>query len=154
MKAKNLLMLLILACLWGPSFLLIKIAVAEIPPITLIAGRVGLASIILYTILRLSGGKLPRPGRIWLSLAVVALFQTSLPFVLLSWAEQHIDSALAAILVGATPCLTKMSRKNSEGASIISAWFSAFISSWRRSAIFHAAAAWRQRGRRCRQAGI
>jgi drug/metabolite transporter (DMT)-like permease len=99
-------MLLILAALWGPSFLLIKIAVAEIPPITLIAARVGLAAIILYAILRLSGGNLPRPGQIWLPLAVVALFQTSLPFVLLSWAEQHIDSALASILNGLTPLFT------------------------------------------------
>jgi drug/metabolite transporter (DMT)-like permease len=106
MKAKNLLMLLLLATLWGPSFLLIKIAVAEIPPITLIAGRVGLAAIILYAVLRISGGRLPAPGRIWLPLAVVALFQTSLPFVLLSWAEQHIDSALASILNALTPLFT------------------------------------------------
>ena len=106
MKAKNLLLLLLLAVLWGPSFLLIKIAVAEIPPITLIAGRVGLAAIILYVLLRLGGGNLPRPGRIWLPLAVVALFQTTFPFVLLGWAEQHIDSALAAILNGLTPLFT------------------------------------------------
>lgn len=99
-------MLLLLAALWGPSFLLIKVAVAEIPPITLIAGRVGLAAILLYMILRLSGGNLPRPGRIWLSLAIAALVQMALPFVLLSWAEQRIDSALAAILNGLTPLFT------------------------------------------------
>lgn len=106
MKAKNLFLLLLLAALWGPSFLFIKVAVAEIPPITLILGRVGLAAILLYLLLRLSGGNLPRPGRIWLPLAVVALFHTSFPFVLLSWAEQHIDSALAAILNGLTPLFT------------------------------------------------
>jgi drug/metabolite transporter (DMT)-like permease len=106
MKAKNLLMLLLLAALWGPSFLLIKVAVAEIPPITLVAGRVGLAAILLYAILRLGGDNLPGPGRIWLPLAVVAFFQISFPFVLLSWAEQHIDSALAAILNGLTPLFT------------------------------------------------
>ncbi|HSG18132.1 MAG TPA: EamA family transporter [Anaerolineae bacterium] len=106
MKTKNLLMLLLLAALWGPSFLLIKVAVAEIPPITLIVGRVGLAAILLYAILRLGGGNLPRPGRIWLPLAVVALFQTTLPFVLLSWAEQYVDSVLAAILNGLTPLFT------------------------------------------------
>ncbi len=106
MKAKNLLLLLLLAVLWGPSFLLIKIAVVEIPPITLIAGRVGLAAIILYVLLRLGGNNLPRPGRIWLPLAVVALFHTTFPFVLLGWAEQHIDSALASILNGLTPLFT------------------------------------------------
>jgi drug/metabolite transporter (DMT)-like permease len=99
-------MLLLLAALWGPSFLLIKVAVAEIPPISLIFGRVGLAALLLYLVLRLSGGNLPRPGRIWIPLAIVALFQTALPFVLLSWAEQYIDSALAAILNGLTPLFT------------------------------------------------
>ena len=106
MKTRNLLLLLLLATLWGPSFLLIKVAVAEIPPITLIFGRLGLAAIILYGVLRLSGGNLPRPGRIWIPLAIVAIFQTAFPFVLLSWAEQHIDSALAAILNGLTPLFT------------------------------------------------
>jgi drug/metabolite transporter (DMT)-like permease len=105
-KTRNLLQLLLLAALWGPSFLLIKVAVAEIPPISLIFGRVGLAAILLYLLLRLGGGKLPPRGRIWFPLAVVALFQTSLPLVLLSWAEQHIDSALAAILNGLTPLFT------------------------------------------------
>jgi drug/metabolite transporter (DMT)-like permease len=85
---------------------LIKVAVAEISPITLIAGRVGIAAILLYAILRLGGRNLPRPGRIWIPLAVVALFHTTFPFVLLSWAEQHIDSALAAILNGLTPLFT------------------------------------------------
>lgn len=106
MKTRNLLMLLLLAMLWGPSFLLIKVAVAEIPPITLIFGRVSLAAVLLYLLLRLSGGTLPRPGPIYLPFAVVAFFQTSLPLVLLSWAEQHIDSALAAILNGLTPLFT------------------------------------------------
>ncbi|UCG25562.1 MAG: EamA family transporter [Chloroflexota bacterium] len=105
-RNKNLLLLILLAVLWGPSFLLIKVAVAEIPPITLIVGRVGLAAVLLYLLLRLSGGNLPRPGRIWIPLAIVAIFQTAFPFVLLSWAEQHIDSALAAILNGLTPLFT------------------------------------------------
>lgn len=106
MKTRNLLLLLLLATLWGPSFLFIKVAVAYIPPITLIFGRVGLAAILLYLLLRLSGGNVPRLGPIWFPLAVVALFQTSLPLVLLSWAEQYIDSALAAILNGLTPLFT------------------------------------------------
>jgi drug/metabolite transporter (DMT)-like permease len=106
MKAKNLFLLLLLATLWGPSFMLIKVAVSEIPPITLVAGRIGLAAILLYAILRLSGGNLPRPGKIWISLAIVALFHNSFPFVLLSWSEQRIDSALAAILNGLTPLFT------------------------------------------------
>ncbi len=106
MRARNLLLLLTLSVLWGPSFLFIKVAVAEIPPFTLILGRVGIAAVLLYVMLRLQKGKLPPPGRIWIFIAIVALFHNSFPFVLLSWAEQHIDSALASILNALTPIFT------------------------------------------------
>ena len=78
----------------------------EIPPITLVLARVGIAAILLYIVLRLQGHNLPRPGRIWGHIAIVALFHNSLPFVLLSWGEQHIDSALASIVNGTTPIFT------------------------------------------------
>jgi len=106
MKIKNLALLGLLALLWGPSFLFIKVAVAEIPPISLVVGRVGLAFLLLYGLLRLRGGRLPAWGTTWRHLAIVALFHNSLPFVLLSWGEQHIDSALASIVNGGTPIFT------------------------------------------------
>jgi len=108
MKLKNFALLLVLAALWGPSFFLIKIAVAEIPPISLVLVRVGLAAVILIVILRIEGRGLPRPGIIWGHIAVVALFWNSMPFVLLSWGEQRVDSALASILNGATPVFTAL----------------------------------------------
>jgi drug/metabolite transporter (DMT)-like permease len=95
-----------LACLWGPSFLFIKVAVGEIPPLTLVTGRVGLAALVLYVILRLQGRNLPRLGRVWKHFAVVGFFSNALPFVLFSWGEQYIDSALASILNGTTPLFT------------------------------------------------
>ena len=106
MRLKNFLLLLLLAMLWGPSFFFIKVAVAEIPPITLVFGRIALAAALLYLLLRLQKRHLPPPGRIWIYLAIVAFFQISFPFVLLSWAEQFIDSALASILNGLTPIFT------------------------------------------------
>jgi drug/metabolite transporter (DMT)-like permease len=106
MQTRNFVLLLFLASLWGPSFLFIKVAVVEIPPITLVLARVGIAAILLYLILRLQGDNLPRPGRIWGHIAVVALLHNSLPFVLLSWGEQHIDSAVASIVNGTTPIFT------------------------------------------------
>lgn len=108
MKLKNLLWLLFLACLWGPSFLFIKVAVGEIPPLTLVTGRVGLAALILYTILRLQGRNLPGWGSIWKHFAVVGFFSNALPFVLFSWGEQYIGSALASILNGTTPLFTAL----------------------------------------------
>jgi drug/metabolite transporter (DMT)-like permease len=98
--------LMVLALLWGPSFLFIKVAVEEIPPFTVVAGRVGIAAFLLYLVLRSQGRRLPPWGRIWRHFAVVGFFSNALPFVLFSWGEIHIASALAAILNGTTPLFT------------------------------------------------
>lgn len=106
MKWKNFLLLLVLAALWGPSFLFIKVAVAEIPPLTIVMGRVGIGGILLYVILRLQGRNLPPLGRVWLHFTFAAIVQNAIPFLLFGWGEQYIDSALAAILNGTTPLFT------------------------------------------------
>lgn len=106
MKVKNLLLLLLLAAMWGPSFLFIKVAVAEIPPLTLVLGRVGMAAVILYLLLWWQRQSLPRQWTTWKHLAVMALIHNAIPFFLFSWGEQYIDSALAAILNGTTPIFT------------------------------------------------
>jgi len=106
MRLKNFLWLLLLAALWGPSFLFIKVAVGEVPPLTLMLGRVGLAGLLLFVILRLQGRALPPFDRRWRHFAVMALLQNAIPFVLFAWGEQYIDSALAAILNGTTPLFT------------------------------------------------
>jgi drug/metabolite transporter (DMT)-like permease len=106
MGFRNFLWLMFLATLWGPSFLFIKVAVGEIPPLTLVTGRVGLAALLLYVILRSQGRNLPKFGTVWKHFAIVGFFSNALPFVLFSWGEQYIDSALAAILNGTTPLFT------------------------------------------------
>lgn len=106
MPARNFLWLLFLALLWGPSFLFIKVAVREIPPLTLVTARVGLAALLLYTILRIRRYTLPRAGAIWKHFVVVGLFAHALPFFLFSWGEKFIDSAIASILNGSTPLFT------------------------------------------------
>ena len=106
MRFKNLILLGLLAALWGPSFLFIKIGVEEIPPLTFVVGRVGLAAFMLLIVLYLRGGHLPAPSPIWRHVTFVSLVHTTLPFVLFSWGEQYIDSALASILNGTTPIFT------------------------------------------------
>jgi drug/metabolite transporter (DMT)-like permease len=62
--------------------------------------------VLLYAVLRVQGRNLPRFGSVWKHFAVMGLVSNALPFVLFSWGEQYIDSALAAILNGATPLFT------------------------------------------------
>lgn len=98
--------LVLLALMWGPSFLFIKVAVEDISPLTLAAARVSLAATFLYAVLRLQGRNLPAVGPVWKHFAVMGFFSNALPFTLFSWGEQYIDSALAAILNGTTPLFT------------------------------------------------
>ncbi len=105
MRLKNVL-LGSLACLWGPSFLFIKIALVEIPPITLVLGRIGIAALVLYLLLKLQGYALPRWGMVWQHIAVAGLLHNALPFVLIVWGEKYITSALASILNGTMPFFT------------------------------------------------
>jgi drug/metabolite transporter (DMT)-like permease len=106
MKLKALFWIVALALLWGPAFLFMKVAVQEIPPLTVAATRVSLGAALLYLILRFQGRSLPKFGSSWRHFAVMGLAANALPFALLSWGQQYIDSALAAILVGAVPLFT------------------------------------------------
>lgn len=102
----NLILLFILGAIWGTSFLFIKIIVTEIGPMTLVAGRLGLAALLMWSILRLRRVPLPRGRRIWTTYAVIGLINGALPFSLISWGEQYIPSGWAALLQATTPIFT------------------------------------------------
>lgn len=106
MKNRNLFLLLLLSSLWGPSFLFIKIAVVDFPPMTLVAIRLSVAAVILYAILRLSGRTLPMDWAFWRKFLIMGFFANAFPFTLFSFGEQFADSGAASILNGATPIFT------------------------------------------------
>jgi drug/metabolite transporter (DMT)-like permease len=99
-------MLAVVALLWGASFMFIKIAVRELAPATLVAGRIGIGALTLAAIVPfLVGGRATvaavRANALWL--VVVGLVNMALPFWLLSWGETRIDSGLASIIQGSVP---------------------------------------------------
>src|SRR5579862_1825409 len=99
-------MLTLLALIWGASFMLIKIADRELTPATLILGRLASAALLLAAIalVRLGPRKtLEELRRRWQWLVVVGLVNTAVPFWLLSWGEKRLDSGLASIIQGAVP---------------------------------------------------
>ncbi len=99
-------MLLLLGAIWGASFLLIKIGVDEMGPMTLAMLRVALGAAVLGVILWARGERLPRTRRIWCHLFIMALLGVALPFAAISWGTQHIASSLSAILNAAMPLFT------------------------------------------------
>lgn len=94
--------LLLLSLIWGGSFTLIKLAVATIPPFTMVAARVTIAAMLLTLIAIAQGHAFPRSQSVWAALFVQGLLQSALPFTLISWGEIHIASGLAGVL-NATP---------------------------------------------------
>ncbi len=106
MNWKNILLMILLAALWGPSFVFIKVGVETIPPLTLVFGRVALAAVLLYLVLRWQHGRLPDSLDTWKHISVVALVHNAAPFFLFAWGEQYVDSALASILNGTIPLFT------------------------------------------------
>jgi drug/metabolite transporter (DMT)-like permease len=98
--------LMLLAFIWGASFMLIKIADRQLAPSTLILGRLGSAALLLAAIALLQLGPrrtLAELRGAWHWLVVIGLVNTLLPFWLLSWGEKRIDSGLASIIQGAVP---------------------------------------------------
>jgi drug/metabolite transporter (DMT)-like permease len=100
-----------LSAIWGASYPLIKIAVAEIPPLTLAALRITIAATLLNSIVSLRGVTCVALRRVrWRTIVGIAFWGYALPYSLLAWSEQHISSGEAAILLATIPLLTVFRR--------------------------------------------
>src|SRR5947208_14360190 len=97
--------LLALACIWGWSFLFIKVAVRGMTPSTVAAGRIGLGAAVLLAVVRRRRLALPQGCAWWRHFVVVALADSAIPFTLLAWGEQHVSSPLTRVLNASTPLL-------------------------------------------------
>lgn len=108
MKLKDWLAFLALGLAWGSSFLWIKIAVQEIGPFTLVALRLLFGVIGLLAVVAYNRPRWPAARRLWWVLIVLGLTNTAVPFVLISWGELFIDSAVAAVLNSTVPLFTML----------------------------------------------
>ena len=92
MSATDWLLLVVLSVLWGGSFYFAKIAVLEIPPLTLALGRVAIAASALVLFARAVGERFPRDATTWRRFTVMAAFNNVLPFTLLVLgSDPHLD---------------------------------------------------------------
>jgi len=103
---KDWMLLLALVAMWGSSFMFNRIAVATLPPWTVVAGRIGIAALVLVAIVYALGRRLPPPGRAWLPFTVIAVIGNAIPFYLITWGQQVVESALAGILMAVMPLAT------------------------------------------------
>ncbi|HHL21334.1 MAG TPA: DMT family transporter [Aliiroseovarius sp.] len=96
-------MILLTAALFGSSFFFIKLAVADLPPMTIAAGRALIAAMLVAAVARAFGAALPRPGRDWRPLVVVGILTAALPYALIAAGQTRIDSSLGGILFATIP---------------------------------------------------
>jgi drug/metabolite transporter (DMT)-like permease len=105
-QASELALLLLLATLWGASYSFIKVGVATIPPITLIAGRTLIAGLLLLAIMHWRGVRMPTDRATWGRFAFQACLNSVIPWTLIARGEGTVDAGLATILNSAAPIFT------------------------------------------------
>jgi drug/metabolite transporter (DMT)-like permease len=102
LKPRDVLQMLLLSAVWGASFILIKLAGDDLPPVWVAVGRLAFGSLLLWTVLLAGRHKLP-PFRLLAPLVVVAILNNALPFCFFAWGERTVPSSIAAILNATTP---------------------------------------------------
>jgi drug/metabolite transporter (DMT)-like permease len=105
MRFRDVVEMFLLSAVWGASFILIRIAGADLPPVWVAVGRLAFGSAFLWIALRAGGHKLPAL-RVLLPLSIVALFNNAIPFCLFPWGERTVPSSIAAILNATTTIWT------------------------------------------------
>lgn len=91
-------LLVLLSFLWGASFTLIEVAIDTIPPATIVFGRLAIGAALLMLFALWTGVTFPRSPSRWGALLLQGILQSALPFTLISWGQQYIDSGLAGLL--------------------------------------------------------
>lgn len=99
-------MLLGLAAVWGSSFFFSKVALRELPPLTIVWVRSVLGALFLWLIVRLGGQSMRLPLKVWRDFAVLGVLNSTLPFTLISYGQTQIASGLASILNATSPLFT------------------------------------------------
>lgn len=103
MTAPQWALLTFLSVLWGASYLFNGIAVREVPLLSIVLARVGIAAFILVPLLFALGLRLPASVAAWRPFIVVSLLNNLIPFTLIVFGQREIASGLAAVLNATTP---------------------------------------------------
>lgn len=100
------LLLSILSVVWGGSFFFVGVAVDALPPLTIVALRVSLATFALLVVIYFTGLRMPTSHKVWIAFIFMGFLNNALPFTLIVWGQTHIASGLASILNATTPLFT------------------------------------------------
>ena len=95
-----------LVALWGTSFMATAIAVDTIDPVAVVFYRLALGAVVLSLVVYARGDPLPLEWRAWAGFLVMAIAGNALPFFLISWGQQSVNSGVAGMIMAIMPLLT------------------------------------------------
>ena len=96
-------LLLALACCWSSTYPLTKIGLGTIPPITFISARSLIAAVFLIVVLYARGMRLPTDAKAWKLFAQQQTINSTIPFLLITWAQQYVPASSTVVLASTTP---------------------------------------------------
>ena len=103
---KSVVLLLALVALWGTAFAVLKVAIRDLSPIEVAAGRLITAAIVLNLWLFLSGSRYPKDARRWSFFLVLSILGSVIPFTVIAWGQKSVSSGTAGLLMGVIPLFT------------------------------------------------
>ena len=106
LTVNNYFLLIILSAIWGSAFFAIKIGLESFSPITVASLRLSIASLFLLFFFYIQKKKILFTGQIIYLLIIIGIIGNFIPFFLISWAEQHIPSSTAGMLMAIGPIIT------------------------------------------------
>jgi drug/metabolite transporter (DMT)-like permease len=96
-------LLLALACCWSSTYPLTKIGLGSIPPVTFISARSLIAAAFLIAVLYFRGLRLPSDLKAWKLFAQQQTINSTIPFLMITWAQQYVAAAPTVVLASTTP---------------------------------------------------
>jgi drug/metabolite transporter (DMT)-like permease len=105
-RADDYALLVLLGFVFGSTYLFISLGLQTIPPITLAALRALLGALALLALTMAFGHAIARDARSWRAFTMIGFFGGAVPFTLMSFAQQRIDSSLASIIITSMPLFT------------------------------------------------
>jgi drug/metabolite transporter (DMT)-like permease len=96
-------LLLALACCWSSTYPLTKIGLGTIPPVTFISARSLIAALFLIVVLHIRGMRLPTDAKAWKLFAFQQSINSTIPFLMITSAQQYVDAAPTVVLASTTP---------------------------------------------------
>jgi drug/metabolite transporter (DMT)-like permease len=108
MRPRYLAAMVALSVIWGSAFMLVKVVLEEVDPLTLVAGRLVGGFLVLAAVLLVTKRRLPMTRQAWLVCIALGLGNNVWPFILLTWGQEHIESSLAAILTSSMALSTAL----------------------------------------------